>query len=213
MAAYIPEGAFKLWHHIPRFLMVTAQPVLAPSGTFISKAADMLSFGSGDNTDDQSEMDKNRLRIDKDYGLDKDVQIQLTAWITERMFGEETIGANSEALQCLKKGPPGSWGACDNHNAFVEGLASREKADIESPGSEGRRKLTVKAFFGETDALIGKAGQKYVEECWKGTAEQNFQNAFDFEATTLVGTDHDTVSQSVEVWEQLFVLARDGPVA
>jgi len=52
--------------------------------------------------------------------------------------------------------------------------------------------LTLRVYFAETDALIGKGGQKYFEQCWKegnGDAEGGIR----FEASVVQRADHDSI--------------------
>jgi hypothetical protein len=58
----------------------------------------------------------------------------------------------------------------------------------------------------ESDALIGKKGQIYFEECCQGQLGE-YQDVLDFTTETIDGVDHDTPTQSVEVLEAIFIEA------
>lgn len=64
--------------------------------------------------------------------------------------------------------------------------------------------LTLRAYFAESDALIGKGGQKYFEKCWKeGNVEG--EGTVRFEAKIVEGTDHDSIVLAEKgVLEQVF---------
>jgi hypothetical protein len=53
-------------------------------------------------------------------------------------------------------------------------------------------KLTVKAYFAESDVMIGRGGQEYFEKCWReGNAEGD--GRVRFEAKVVDSTDHDSI--------------------
>lgn len=198
MAQYIPQGAFGVWNKIPRFFILGAGPALASSGAVVSKFSDMFSF-SGSGEQNVSEQEKNRSRIQDVYGLPRGVQSELDSLVMKSMFNESTVGANSEALQCLRKGGEGTWGHCENYEEFVKQLVQLEKGR-NGTGESGR--LKVRIYFSETDAMIGKDGQKYMENCW---TEDVIGDAFDFASETVLGVNHDTLVQSVDVLEKIFI--------
>ncbi|GIK01787.1 hypothetical protein Aspvir_005828 [Aspergillus viridinutans] len=66
----------------------------------------------------------------------------------------------------------------------MQTLAARER-------SAGGR-VSVRTYFAAKDALVGGRGKK----------------AVDYVSTTVDGTDHDTLVQSVEVWEEIFSSVR-----
>jgi hypothetical protein len=205
MAEYLPVQVFGLWHQIPRFFVTKAAPAFATSGAMFSQASKgITSILGGSSEGDNSSQDKNRLRIEKDYGLSKDTQVELETLTAKSIFSESTVGANSEVLQCLKKGPSALWGNCDDYAVFVTELANLERSR-EVVGAEGQSKvrLKVKAYFAESDVMIGKKGQTYFEECWKGK-DGEFEDVLDFTTRTIEGTDHDTVTKSLEVLEPAF---------
>lgn len=116
------------------------------------------------------------------------------------MFEGQTVGADSEVMQCLKKGATGTWGKCDDYPTFIQDLAELER----SRGlGEGRVRVKVRVYFAETDAMIGQRGQSYLEECWAGK-EGEFKDCIDFAAESIKGTDHDTVAGKLKVLEAIF---------
>lgn len=116
------------------------------------------------------------------------------------MFEGKTVGADSEVMQCLKKGAAGTWGKCDDYPTFIRDLAELER----SRGlGEARARVKVRVYFAETDALIGQRGQLYLEKCWAGK-DGEFNDCIDFAAESIEGTDHDTVSGKLKVLEAIF---------
>lgn len=195
LAQLAPVKIFNVWHQIPRFFLLKAGPALASSGAVVTKIQGSVSR-HGQGRTSSSQVDKTRRRIERDYGLARDMQVELETLIFRFLFEESTVGANAEALQCLRKGPPGTWGVCDDYAWFVTELAGRERS------AGRRRRLKVQAYFAENDSMIGKKGQGYMEECWRG------QDAVDFEAKTIPGVDHDSLSQCTEILERVFLEAR-----
>lgn len=203
LAQYIPASAFSVWHLIPKFFVLKAGPALASSGAVVTKASNVISGGGQDD----SELETNRQRMETVYHLPRDVQIEIDALVMKKVFEENTVGANSEALQVLKKGPALSWGKCEDYETFVREVVDRERDRRSAGNNEGIAKLKVAAYFAETDALVGPKGQAYMEECWKGKEEGEFGDVIDFETHTVHGADHDSVMQSAVVLEKLFIAA------
>jgi hypothetical protein len=185
LAQHIPTGAFSIWNQIPRFFMTN--PVIASSGAVMSSVKDAFSTGSDSN----DETERKRLHIEREYGMPRDLQVELEKQAAHRLFKEDTVGANVEVLQCLRKRAP--WGECDDYTQFVIDLAERERR-----ASEGV-KLTVRAFFAESDIMIGKRGQAYFESCFKG-----FGDVLQFESKTVLGENHDSMCFSPEVLAGIF---------
>ncbi|KAL4982873.1 alpha/beta-hydrolase [Aspergillus falconensis] len=198
MAQYLPSRAFALWHHIPRFFVTQARPALASSGAAVRQ----ISMSSGSGSLSQTEGDRSFLdaawrRVERDYGMPHGEQAELSRLAARFMFAEDTVGANSEALQCLRKGNGGDWGECTDYASFALMISAVER-------NAGRR-VTVRAFFAAKDAMVGRRGQRYLEECWRAPG---VEQGIGFVSTTVDGTDHDTVAQSVEVWETIFDLVQ-----
>ncbi|KAF7182826.1 hypothetical protein CNMCM7691_002487 [Aspergillus felis] len=189
MAQYVPTKAFAMWHLIPRFFVTQATPALAASGAVVRR---MSPRSSSEAAKDRSFLEANWRRVERDYGVPFAEQAELARLALRFMYEENTVGANSEALQCLRKGDGGSWGECSDYAHCVQTLAARERA------TGGR--VSVRTYFAAKDALVGGRGQRYFEECWRAPGLE----AIDYVSTTVDGTDHDTLVQSVEVWEEVF---------
>lgn len=196
IAKYIPNKAFDYWHLIPRFFVTQASPVFASSGAVMRRMSKSSGIGTSQTDEDRTFLDENFRRIERDYGVPKNESEELSRLAIQFMFTEDTVGANSEALQCLRKGEGGEWGICGDYAACIKELAGLE-------GQRNGERATVRTYFSETDALVGSRGQKYFEECWKASGD-----GADFECKMIKGTDHDTVAQSVGVWEEIFSLIR-----
>lgn len=112
MAQYISNKAFNVWHLIPKFFVPKAGPALASSGTAITKLSNMMGSSSPahDDKDATTAPEQNRARMEWDYGLSSTVQKELETPDMRIVFTKDTVGANSETLQCLRKGSIGTSG-------------------------------------------------------------------------------------------------------
>lgn len=200
MAQALPTSVFGILHHMPK--------IASASGAAFDKISKLLPSSSGLNAAETAPLERNRQRIESEYGLSMELQKELQPQTLKAMLGENIVGADSEALCCLRKGPAGLWGECDDCAVFVKKLAELERSRRGAEdGGANREKLRIRAYFAETDAMIGKKGQSYMEGCWKGNGGDEFQDVLDFETTTVKETDHDSVVQFVEVLKQIFLSA------
>lgn len=197
MLQVLPTSVFGIWHHIPK--------VVLASGAAFDKISNLLPSSSGLNTAETPPLERNRQKIASEYGLPTELQKELQTLALKYMHSENTVGADSEALCCLRKGPAGLWGECDDYSVFVKKLAELERGRRAEDGGGNRERLRINAYFAETDAMIGKRGQSYMEDCWKGSGGNEFHDALEFTTTTVKETDHDSVVQSVEVLRQIFL--------
>lgn len=199
MAQVLPTSVFGIWHHMPK--------IASASGAAFDKISKLLPSSSGLNAAETAPLERNRQRIESEYGLPLELQKELQPQTLKAMLGENMVGADSEALCCLRKGPAGLWGECDDYVPFVKRLAELERSRRAEDDAGNKEKLRIRAYFAETDAMIGKKGQSYMEDCWKGNEGDEFQDVLDFTTTTVKETDHDSVVQSVEVLKQIFLIA------
>ncbi|KAL4947248.1 Alpha/Beta hydrolase protein [Aspergillus filifer] len=210
-ASYLPKGLFNYWNSIPRFFVTQASPVLASSGAVMRKMSGSMSSISGlsgskdtNQSLSQEESDKNFLdanykRIQRDYGVPVKESEEVARLALRYMFDENTIGANGEALVCVRKtkGAGADWGVCEDYGECAKTLR----------GLEGAGRVELRAYFAEKDALTGSRGQRYFDECWKtSTSSEEEEGGVTYVGRTVQGTDHDTLAQAVEVWEEIFGL-------
>lgn len=198
-ARLVPAGAFGVWNLLPK-----ARPVFASSGNFFTGLSNAV-FGASSHEDGQT---RNTKKLENDYGIPRQIQSQLGDLVFKSTFAENTVGANSEALLCLKKGPGATWGACQDYNDFVKRLyeTEQESGASAAPG-QTKAKLRIRAYFAESDALIGKKGNLYLTELFKDGHGDRAPEVIDFAASTIAGTDHDTLLGMVDVLEEIFVQA------
>ncbi|BDD57485.1 hypothetical protein MAP00_002844 [Monascus purpureus] len=207
LAQHLPSKAFNVWNQIPRFFLLKASPKLACSGAVMTKIHDTV---TGGDIASKSQLEKNRQRMEEGYGVPRAVQVEVDNFVTQFLFKEDTEGANSEALQCLRKGREGMWGECEDYGVFVREFVEQERRAIDASDAgreRGEKTLKVRLYFAERDAMIGKKGQEYVEECWK-VEDGEFQDVLDVRSCTVSGVEHDSLPMSVEVWEKIFLEAR-----
>ncbi|EPS32747.1 hypothetical protein PDE_07707 [Penicillium oxalicum 114-2] len=186
VASYIPSKAFALWNEIPRFFVTQASPVFSASGALIRHLTPSGGDDSPEQANDTDFLVANWRKIERDYGTPVAEQKEITQLASRYMHIENTVGANSEAMQCLRKDGGSSWGVCSDYAECARSLATE--------------RFSLRAYFAESDALVGQKGQRYFEDCWGGPDVE----AIDFASKTIPRSDHDTVFQSVEVWEDIF---------
>lgn len=179
--------------------------IASASGAAFDKISKLLPSSSGLNAAETAPLGRNRQKIESEYGLSVELQKELQPQTLKVMLGENMVGADSEALCCLRKGPAGLWGECDDYAVFVKKLAELERSRRAEDGGGNPDKLRITAYFAETDAMIGKKGQSYMENCWKGNGGDEIRDVLDFTTTMVEETDHDSVVQSVEVLKQIFL--------
>lgn len=194
--------AFGIWNKIPQFFAVDAAPAFAASGSVFTQMSNMMpTFLKGESK--ESILKQSSMRREAKYGIPFELQVAMQSQCLEMVFKEDTKGANSEALQCLRKGPPGLWKRCDNYEKFVKDLAELERGRQKNdPGNAA--KLKVMTYFAETDILLGEGGKSYMQACWNGSKDGEFQDAFDFESKVVPGTDHDSVFLFLDTMEEIF---------
>jgi hypothetical protein len=193
---YIPAGAFAVWHRIA--------PVLATTGVVVNKVSSIITSSTGSSSGQDTPQERIRQRLAVEYDVPRDFQIELESLIGKTITKENTVGANSEALLCVRKGKGWSWGECNDYATFVETLAKaeRRKYQVDS-NAESHPRLKIRAYFAEEDVMIGVGGQKYMEECW-GRGEGSLGDVLDFDSATIADTDHDSVVQCIEALERVF---------
>lgn len=127
------------------------------------------------------------------YGTSEAVGKELASLVSKFFFAEDTTAGNEDAKLCLKKGGKGSWGCCEDYEGFVRSVVGREGERRGTVSEEGV--LRVRAFFAESDALIGKGGQEYFDRCWR---QEGVEGWVRYEGRMLPGTDHDSVMGDVK---------------
>lgn len=205
---FVPAKAFGAFNGINRFVALNILPSFASSQALFGG---MSQGSSGSTTDQEAKTWRkaNAERFAREFGASVEFQDAVANVAMKRMFAEETIGSNSEALHCLKKAPPGSWEKCEDYAQFVSDLAELERsraADGRSPAN----KLRVRAYFATSDIIIGKGGQEYSESCWRGPSPGVFDDALDFDSSTIHGTDHDALVVSVDILTRIVEYIREG---
>ena len=117
------------------------------------------------------------------------------------IFKEDTQGSAQEAQLCLKKGfSQGSdnhpWALFEDYDQAVNMVVAQE-ASLPSPfPSRPQRpeKLKVRAFYAESDGLVGKGGAEWMDKCWQET--EGVDEWVDFSSETVPGTNHDGIGDA-----------------
>ncbi|KAJ6164425.1 hypothetical protein N7470_003097 [Penicillium chermesinum] len=124
---YMPTKVFSIWNQLPRFFITKASPALATSGTFFRNLAPKSNKAI---EEERTFMEVNYARIEKSYGVPRKESAELSSLCVRFMFTEESVGANSEALYCLRKAEANDWGVCSDYAQFAQTVA-RERSPRE----------------------------------------------------------------------------------
>lgn len=101
----------------------------------------------------------------------------------------ERSGVSADATLCMQRTAE-DWDAYSSLPSCIALL--RTTCPPQSPDASSTGTLTLKVYFAESDALIGKGGQRYFEQCWKeGNVDGEGKVAF--EARVVEGADHDSI--------------------
>lgn len=198
IAGMMPSQTFKCWNWANGLFMRKGTPALKASGMVLDGIKGVFwNTGSKQNIPTRERED----RTQEVYGIGQDLKRVVDEYVMQFAFEEETTGASEEALLCLRKGPSGLWGKCEDYAEFVI-----EMAEAESKRETTGEKLKVQAFFAEKDAMTGERGRAYFEDCWE---KQRLGDALVFEPITVEGTTHDSLCDPMTgVWERIFVEAK-----
>ncbi|RMZ76939.1 hypothetical protein DV737_g4594, partial [Chaetothyriales sp. CBS 132003] len=203
-ASMIPSSVIGHFHSVISF---ANNHVVEPIGfsstilTGISKKTTSLFSAKEERQRQKAQEDSNRGnlngRLRKYTGCNDAKELMaLNNEISRRVFAEHTSGANDEALVCLRKPGAGPWGVCDSYKGFAEKLDERLRGELWTDNDSKGIKVTIRAFWAEKDALVGKGGEKYLNACFRPFTEETKDDA----AACLVyrqelwsHTEHDSI--------------------
>ena len=123
---------------------------------------------------------------------------ELAKLVLRNLFSEKVSGGSDEAMICVKRGgkKDASWGLFEDYDEAAMKIMVQESgrptripstASIETTP----RKLNVKAFYGEADAMIGIKGGEWFDYCWK---QNGASDSVDFESTFVPGVTHEGIA-------------------
>ncbi|KAL3425300.1 hypothetical protein PVAG01_02091 [Phlyctema vagabunda] len=195
MAKKIPDSLFVNWNRISVFIRKNIVPAAGSSSGVLESV--LKPFHSESWATDQAAKETEAEAV---YGMPSTSRKFLAKHVNSFVIQEDSTGANSEALLCLKKGAGTLWGVADDYEHFVPELLDVLKARFDNNLTD--QKCTFHAFFAESDSLVGKKGQQYFDQCW--TTLQT-QDIVDYKSFLLPGTDHDSVCQPENgMFERIF---------
>ena len=123
---------------------------------------------------------------------------ELEKTLSRNLFSEHVSGGSDEAMICAKrgvyKGP--CWGLFEDYDEAAMQIVAQESRrrlaePLTLPAQEAPRKLRIRAFYGDSDAMIGIKGGEWFNHCWnqKGVAE-----SVDFEGEFISGVTHEGIA-------------------
>jgi len=185
-AASLPNPLLNYWDSVNNFIINRASPTLASSSGVLSASTSF--FRGMDLGADEKGKEKERM-CQEGYGMSFGVRKEVERLTGKYIFAENMKGANDEARLCLKSTGGCGWDACEDYVAFVRDLKESWEKKVDGDGGNG--KLKVKIMFAEEDAMIGKKGKEYFEDCW---AQEKCGRGVEVAIVETKGTDHDSVT-------------------
>ncbi|KAM3079594.1 hypothetical protein ACMFMG_006009 [Clarireedia jacksonii] len=186
IAGKLPTNLLDSWAGLSTFINTKVLPSASWSGGLISSTAALLS--SSASTDiPGAEMSNSTPEVEQ-YGFDVETAKLIKKLSSKYQFAESNTGANEEVKLCLRKCNDADWGEAADYSSCIRKIADKEAAL--SNHEANAVKLRVEAYFAESDIMSGERGQKYFEKCWQS---DEVNGKVDFAASTLMGSDHDSV--------------------
>lgn len=179
LVSKIPNSMLNSFGNVTRFINQRIAPAASWSGGILSSVSGLFQAGPGESGSTD---------LGEKYGTSEEVALQIDKLKVKYLFEEDLTGASEEVKLCLKKYGSGNWGVCEDFEKYVPDLAKQEE-ERRNPDS-AQPKLRVRAFFAESDMMIGKAGQKYFDQCWM---QNGINNSLDYESKELPETNHDSL--------------------
>lgn len=105
---------------------------------------------------------------------------KLQPFVIEQAYREEMSGLGEEALLLMRR--KGTWGDWGDYDRLLDMVAAQ--------GEPGRAKVKVRAYFAESDIMIGAGkGPAWFDKCWteKGGGQ------VDYRSSRVPHADHDSI--------------------
>lgn len=186
IAAKLPANLLDSYAGLTTFINSKLIPSASWSGGIISSAAALLS--SSASTDIPGVKTSTSTTPFERNGFDEDTAKLIEKLSSKYQFAESTIGVNEEVKLCLRKCDDADWGEAADYSSCIRKIAVNEAAlGSREPNAA---KLSVEAFFGGSDIMIAKRGQKYFEQCWQS---DEVMGKFHFTTSMFPEANHDSV--------------------
>jgi hypothetical protein len=208
LAAKLPTSLLNCWAGFNTFIINNISPSASWSGGIISSSAALLSsLGSTDVPGAQTSTSTTPF---EQYGFDEETARLIDKLSLKYRFAESNTGGNEEAKLCLQKCNAADWGDAVDYTNCIRKIADNEAALGSCEPNVA--KVSVEAFFGGSDIMIAKRGQKYFEQCWQS---DEVKGKINFATLTLADANHDSVLIDQKkgalriVFERIAKLAKD----
>ena len=186
IAAKLPTSLLDSFAGLSTFINNKIIPSASWSGGIISSAAALLP--SSASTDIPGAETSTSTTPFERYGFDEDTAKLIEKLLSKYRFAESITGVNEEAKLCLRKCDDADWGEAADYSSCIRKIAVSEAAlGSREPNAA---KLSVAAFFGGSDNMVGKGGQEYFERCWQS---DGVKGKVDFTTSTFPQANHDSL--------------------
>lgn len=186
IAAKLPTNLLDSWAGLNTFINNKILPSASWSGGIISSSAAL--YSSSTSRDIPGAETSTSTTPFEQYGFGEDTAKLIKKLSSKYQFAESNTGANEELKLCLRKCDDADWGEAANYSSCIRKIAVNEAAlDSHDPNAA---KLNVEAFFGGSDIMIAKCGQKSFEQCWQ---RDGVSGKVNFATSTFPEANHDSV--------------------
>jgi hypothetical protein len=190
----IPESVLGNWNTVNRFVASNIMPVAGYSSGVISNVLSVFAAAAENEPQDPAR----EQNFNEAYGMSSSCRKLMFTYQFRYSSQEDSTGANSEAIMCLKNKHLKAWGAAENLPTYIKKLVEVVRGievvdSLHSVSTEAAlARWKVQAFFAESDIMIGNAGERYFTDCW---CNNEVASILDFETISVVGTDHESICQ------------------
>ena len=95
---------------------------------------------------------------------------------------------NEEVKLVLRKCDDADWGEAADYSSCIRKIAVNEA--LLGSREPSAAKVSVEAFFADSDIMIAKRGQEYFEQCWQSDGVKGKVN---FTISTFPEANHDSL--------------------
>ena len=193
MAAKLPSKLLDCYDDLSAFIERKIKPGASCSGRIVSSSAALFlssaTLLSSSTSTHLPEAETSDFTPSDQSLFDAWVAYFIGRLASKYQRAESFTGANEEAKLCLRKCEDAAWGEAADYSKCIHKIAVNE-ATFNKNHEPNATKLSVDAFFGGTDIMIAKRGQKYFEQCWQ---RDEIKSKIDFTSRTCPKVNHNYV--------------------
>ncbi|GAB7338129.1 hypothetical protein MBLNU457_4485t1 [Dothideomycetes sp. NU457] len=187
-ASKLPNSLIASFGGLQKFFVQNVVPSISWSGGVVGQVGNL--FSKGEEREDQ----ESKERYSRCFGVSEVFKDEVEKMAIKYLFAEGT-GVNDEAPFVLQKNMPAEyWGAASDYEGLVRDLIKSEKGRRSENLHQER--LRFRAYFAESDMLIGEGGKEYFERCFRGA--DGIEEVIDYQSETVPESNHDSAPSPVK---------------